>query len=423
MLKKIAVREVQLGMYLHELSGTSWINQPFWKTKFVIREKVDLQRLISSDITEVWIDTALGTDVVPVPTTPVVHAESVRQTATDNPPPSASVAAATRPLRLTIEEEVKHASLVKQRAKLEIGALFHEARMGNAINTGHLSSLVEDISASVMRNPGVFVSLARLKSKDDYTYLHSVAVCALMVSLGRQLGLDEETLRNAGMAGLLHDLGKAKIPLDILNKPGKLTEAEFALVKRHPRDGYEMLSAETSSGALAARDVALHHHERMDGRGYPDRLAGENISLLARMSAVCDVYDAITSNRPYKTGWDPAESVHRMATWTKEGHFDMRIFQAFVKSIGIYPTGSLVRLQSGRLAVVLDQCETSALKPRVKAFFSINANMQIPPVIIDLADPHTIEKIVGRESCWQEPDRHAFALINAVHCDESVTET
>ncbi len=390
MLKKIPVSEVRLGMYLHELSGASWINHPFWKTKFIIRDQADLHRLVNSPVTEVWIDIELGADVT---------------TATVDKPPVAiaPVAPTVAPVspretqRISIEQEVARANQIKQRAKEEIGALYTEARLGNAINTEQLGDLVEDISASVMRNPGVFVSLSRLKSKDDYTYLHSVTVCALMVSLGRQLGLDESTLRDAGMAGLIHDLGKAKIPLEILNKPGKLTDEEFLIVKRHPQDGYDMLVAETSSGALAARDVALHHHEKIDGTGYPDGLSGEGISLLSRMAAVCDVYDAITSNRPYKSGWDPAESIRRMATWAKEGHFDVRIFQAFVKSIGIYPTGSLVRLQSGRLAVVLDQCETSALKPRVKAFFSINSDMQIPPVIIDLADPNTKEKIVGRE--------------------------
>lgn len=398
MLKKIPVKDVRLGMYLHELSGASWINHPFWKTKFIIRDQADLQRLMASAVKEVWIDVELGADTAPTVVAAVVATATV-DAIPENPVPA--VEQTSLPVverrRLSIEQEVVQASLIKERAKREITALYGEARLGNAINTDHLGPLVEDISASVMRNPGVFVSLSRLKTKDDYTYLHSVTVCALMVSLGRQLDLDAEQLRCAGMAGLLHDLGKAKIPLDILNKPGKLTDEEFAIVKRHPRDGYEMLSADNNGGALAARDVALHHHEKFDGSGYPEGLSGDNISQLARMSAVCDVYDAITSNRPYKSGWDPAESIKRMATWAKEGHFDMRIFQAFVKSIGIYPTGSLVRLQSRRLAVVLDQCETSALKPRIKVFFSISSNLRIPAVVIDLADSAVTEKIVGRE--------------------------
>jgi HD-GYP domain-containing protein (c-di-GMP phosphodiesterase class II) len=143
-------------------------------------------------------------------------------------------------------------------------------------------------------------------------------------------------------------------------------------------------------------EVCLHHHEKMNGTGYPHRLKGEQISLYARMGAVTDVYDAITSNRPYKAGWDPAESVQKMAQWTKEGHFDERVFQAFVKSLGIYPTGSLVRLQSGRLAVVMEQGTGSLLHPVVRVFFSTKAKQHIPPERLDLSK--SVDQIVGRES-------------------------
>ncbi len=397
MLKKIPTQEVRIGMYLHELSGASWINHPFWKSKFVIQDQADIQRLRNSTVTEVWIDLDLGLDVaslVPVPPPAAVQLPT--------PTPDLVQANALAPVAqvkpLSIEQAAERANLIKQQAKQELNALFKQARLGQAITTGHLGPLVADISASVMLNPGVFVSLSRLKNKDDYTYLHSVTVCALMVALGRQLGLDDALLRDAGMAGLLHDLGKAMIPLEILNKPGKLTDAEYALVKKHPRDGYNLLTGNTGSGAMAARDVSLHHHEKFDSTGYPERLEGNAISLLSRMAAVCDVYDAITSNRPYKSGWEPSESLRRMAAWAKEGHFDPRVFQAFVKSIGIYPTGSLVKLQSGRLAVVLEQHEKSALTPRIKAFFSIKSNMHIMPEIIDLSAPHTKERIVGRET-------------------------
>jgi HD-GYP domain-containing protein (c-di-GMP phosphodiesterase class II) len=402
MLKKIPVSEVRLGMYLHELSGSSWIKHPFWKTKFVLQSQEDLQRLLDSPVTEVWIDAGLGLDVAPppqaapaiAPDLPVVPAT----TATPLPAPAVPSAPTSPRTRISLEKEVERSNAIKEHARVEISSLYQQARLGNAITTGHLGPLVEDISDSVLRNPGVFISLSRLKNKDDYTYLHSVTVCALMVALGRHLGLGDNELREAGMAGLLHDLGKARIPLEILNKPGKLTDEEFAIVRKHPRDGFEMLAGETQSGAQAARDVALHHHEMMNGKGYPEKLAGDQISQLARMSAVCDVYDAITSNRPYKSGWEPSESIRRMAVWSKEGHFDNRVFQAFVKSIGIYPTGSLVKLQSGRLAVVLAQHESSALTPQIKAFFSIKSNLHIVPEIIELSHPTNKERIVGREN-------------------------
>jgi HD-GYP domain-containing protein (c-di-GMP phosphodiesterase class II) len=221
-----------------------------------------------------------------------------------------------------------------------------------------------------------------------------VAVCALMVALGRQLGLDDSQCREAGMAGMFHDLGKAAMPRDILNKPAKLTTEEFDIIKQHPVRGYEMLLGGPSISDHV-RDVCRHHHERFDGTGYPDALAGEKISLLARMGAVCDVYDAVTSNRPYKAGWDPAHALSQMATW--KGHFDTTVFQSFVKSVGIYPTGSLVRLRSGRLAVVLDQNPAALTQPRVKVFFSTKAGLPLEPRVLDLAGSGVTDRIEGRE--------------------------
>jgi len=222
-----------------------------------------------------------------------------------------------------------------------------------------------------------------------------VAVCALMVALGREVGLDEAACRIAGMAGLLHDLGKALMPLEVLNKPGKLTDAEYAIMKTHPERGHELL-LETRGADALAMDVCLHHHERVDGTGYPHGLPGEAITQMARMGAICDVYDAITSNRPYKAGWDPADSIARMASW--KGHFDPALFSAFVKSLGIYPTGSLVRLQSERLAVVLEQSPQALMSPVVRVFFSLKSGMPVSLQRLDLSAPSCHDRILGRES-------------------------
>ena len=194
---------------------------------------------------------------------------------------------------------------------------------------------------------------------------------------------------------MLHDIGKMAIPNTVLNKPGKLTDSEFATVRGHPEAGSRMLIESKQVSALVL-DVCLHHHEKMDGSGYPHRLEGEQISLYARMGAVCDVYDAITSNRPYKQGWDPAESIRKMAGW--KGHFDPVVFQAFVKTVGIYPVGSLVRLESGRIGVVIEQQAKSLLAPRVKVFFSAKSKTPIPQEVLDLSKLLGRDKIVSRES-------------------------
>jgi putative nucleotidyltransferase with HDIG domain len=284
--------------------------------------------------------------------------------------------------------------------------MFQEARMGNAVDTNGARQMVEEISDSVSRNPGALISLARLKTVDDYTYMHSVAVCAMMVALARQLGLDEEQTRLAGLAGLMHDLGKAAMPMDVLNKPGKLTDVEFSVIKTHPVEGYRLLKAGKNVDEVVL-DVCLHHHEKTDGSGYPKGLKADEISLFAKMGAVCDVYDAITSNRPYKLGWDPAESLRKMAEWAN-GHFDGKVFQAFVKSLGIYPIGSLVKLSSGRLGVVVDQTSKSLTTPCVKVFFSTKSNMRIVPEVIDLSKQVGTEKIVGRE----DPAKWKFSDLN-----------
>lgn len=382
MLKKIPVEQLTLGMHLEGFCG-AWLDHPFWRTKFVLTDPNDLTLIAESSIREVWIDLSKGIDVA------ASHAEGSQAalTAQEIPPDPPVVQE-----RATFSDEIKRATKIVTKGKEAVVSMFQEARMGRAIEAEAAAPLVEEISNSVMRNPGALISLARLKTADDYTFMHSVAVCALMIALARQLGLDETQVREAGMAGLLHDLGKAMIPLDVLNKPGKLTDEEFDLVKTHPEEGHKLL-LEGSSVSDVTKDVCLHHHEKIDGSGYPKGLNSETMSLFAKMGAVCDVYDAVTSNRPYKAGWDPAESIKRMAEW--KGHFDPLVFQAFVKSLGIYPIGSLVKLASGKLGVVIEQGEQSLLKPKVKVFFSTKSQAYIQPEIIDLA--RSAEKIAGRE--------------------------
>lgn len=382
MLKKIPIAQLRLGMHLQAFCG-AWLDHPFWRTKFVLTDPNDITLILESSIKEVWIDVAKGRDVDNDQGIAIATVESADEIVEEAPVVQE---------KASFDDEFKRASRIVNRGKEAVVSMFQEARMGKAIEAEAAAPLVEEISNSVLRNPGALISLARLKTADDYTFMHSVAVCALMIALARQLGLDEKQTREAGMAGLLHDLGKATVPLEILNKPGKLTDEEFAIVRSHPTAGYQMLLEGSGVGEVA-KDVCLHHHEKVDGSGYPKRLAGDAISLFAKMGAICDVYDAVTSNRPYKAGWDPAESIKRMAEW--KGHFDPAVLQAFVKSLGIYPIGSLVRLESGKLAVVIEQGEQSLLKPKVKVFFSTKSQAYLKPEVIDLA--RSPEKIAGRE--------------------------
>ena len=401
MLKKINVSQLTLGMHLKEFCG-SWMEHPFWRTAFVLTDSKDIDAVLASSIKEVWIDSSKGVDVAAGESS-VSEAESASQVevtlalVSDDKREIAPVCAAA---------EIVRATKICLQAKQAVISMFEEARMGNTVDVGGAKQLVEEISDSVARNPGALISLARLKKVDDYTYMHSVAVCAMMVSLAKQLGFDDIQTRSAGLAGLMHDLGKALMPMEVLNKPGKLTESEFSIIKTHPVEGYKMLLGGINVDPMVL-DVCLHHHEKTDGSGYPKSLKGDEISLFAKMGAVCDVYDAITSNRPYKSGWDPAESLRKMAEWAN-GHFDPKVFQAFVKTMGIYPVGSLVRLTSGRIGVVMEQTGKSLTTPSVKVFFSSKSNMRIMPQVIDLSRPDSTEKIAGRE----DPEKWNFSDLN-----------
>jgi putative nucleotidyltransferase with HDIG domain len=384
-LKQIGVEQLRPGMHLHELCG-SWLAHPFWRTKFTIKDDHQIRLIVDSGIREVMIDIARGDDVRQAPALRAANQPAIEAT-----PPAAPPA----PQQVPISEELKRAARICAKSKDSVVSMFEEARMGKAISAGVAGEVVEEISLSVLRNPGALISLARLKTADDYTYMHSVAVCALMVALARQLGFDEKQTREAGLAGLLHDLGKALVPMQVLNKPGKLSDDEFTVIKGHPEAGYRLLKDGGSAGEVAM-DVCLHHHEKIDGSGYPHGLEGDAISRFAKMGAVCDVYDAITSNRPYKAGWDPATSLSKMKAWCA-GHFDEMILHAFVKSIGIYPIGSLVRLASGRLAMVVEQSEKSLLTPDVKVFFSTKSRAHIPQELIRLSRPGGSDSSVDHE--------------------------
>ncbi|WP_426208123.1 HD-GYP domain-containing protein [Massilia sp. TWP1-3-3] len=403
-IKKISVSELRLGMYLVGFDG-NWLSNPFWTSRFLLASADELRQARASGLAECWIDTSLGADVAPVaPARSTAGAAPVAKRR--RAPPQAAGA-------LSMEEELQNAARLCQTARASIFSMFSQARLGKIADTHFCSALVDDIVRSVERHPGALISLSRLKYEDDYTYMHSVAVCALMVALAKAMKLSDPDMREAGLSGLLHDIGKARIPLEILNKPSSLSDDEFATVKRHPEHGFEALRHGGVSDSV--REACLHHHERMDGAGYPHRQAGKAISLMARMTAVCDVYDAITSDRPYKRGWDPADALSKMISW--KGHFDPTVLSAFIEVVGIYPTGSLVRLKSEKLAVVVEQNKQSYTRPTVRAFYCIASTRAIPAELIDLSGTEE-DCVVGSE----DRDRLPTAVIEKLWAGELYRE-
>lgn len=227
MIKKIKIEDVRLGMYIHEIRG-NWLEHPFWRKSFKLDNPKDLEKLIDCDLDEIWIDTRKGLDVATTVDQNPEEPQSNVKPAIDAEPqkikrnPAASV---------SIEEELESAKKIHSKAKTLVTGMFHEARMGNAFEIEEAAVLVDEVNQSLQRNPNALLSLVRLKNADEYTYLHSVAVCMLMVALAKQLKLNDEQIKQAGVAGLLHDVGKMAIPNEVLNKAGKLTDEEFNVVR------------------------------------------------------------------------------------------------------------------------------------------------------------------------------------------------
>ena len=390
MLKKVDASQLKVGMYIHDLS-CDWMTHPFVRNRFKLGSEAEIRKIIDAGIHDVVIDCSRGLDVQDAPT--VAEASASTE--------SELIALAAKPVvtRVSLGEELQRAALIRNQASGLVRTVMRDARLGKAIELDQVTPVVENITASILRNPGALLGMLRIKNKDDYTFLHSVSVCTLLVAFCRSRGLDADTTYQAGLGGLLHDTGKALVPDMILNKPGPLTEEEFAIVKRHPQDGYDILRKSPDIGPIPL-DITLHHHERRDGSGYPDKQGEGAISELAQMAAIVDVYDAITADRCYHKGMSAAEALRKIYEWSKH-HFNPVFAQEFMRCVGIYPVGTMVRLESGRLGVVVEPHETNLLAPKVNVFFNTKKNVYIKPETVDLSKRLGFgggDKIVSHES-------------------------
>lgn len=304
--------------------------------------------------------------------------------------------ARARPDSSTAAEHIRAAALI-DRAKQVLCDQFDALRNGGTIDLGAVRRTTRAVARSITRNRYAVIGLTRLRNSHEYTYTHSIAVGALMIGLARELGLPEPEVEAIGLAGMLHDIGKSRVPAAVLDKPGPLSAAEWVTVRTHPERGHAILSRLGEVDAIVL-DVALHHHERMDGTGYPHGLSGEEISVHARIGAVCDVYDALTSRRAYKDGRPAAIALDTMAR--TGGQFDPRMLRALRSLIGAFPAGTLVRLQRGQLAMVEDEVALDPLSPRVRALYCTETRRVLSANIL-----HTIDNpIVGIERAADWPD-------------------
>lgn len=262
----------------------------------------------------------------------------------------------------TEDKSFSLSSEIKERTKQGVEYIYNNPNSTDVITTASevSTSLLDVVNASSDIN----ISLNSIKVSDDYTFKHCVDVSTMGLLLGRQLKLDESYLRDIAVAGVLHDLGKTKIPDEILNKPGKLTDSEFRIIQTHPIYGYELV-AQSKQLTNRAKLGIIEHHEKIDGTGYPRKLKGEQISLIGKILAVVDVYDALVTKRPYRTDLiEPAEAIEMMLSMYNQ--FDLDILKAFLNCIILYPIGSRLMLSDNRVYEVVAQNEGYPTRPIVK---------------------------------------------------------
>lgn len=376
MIKQIRVDQLKPGMYVHDLN-CGWLDHPFLSNAFYVRDLATVDKIAEVGIRELYIDTVKGADVWAARSQREVNADlDQRLQEIARKPPE-------KPIATELTEESVRARRLHGEANKIVRHMMDDIRMGQQIQIDRIEPLVENMVDSIFRNQDALLPLARLKNHDDYTFEHSVSVCALLVAFGRGMKLSKAVIKEMALGGLLHDVGKARIPDEILNKPAKLTDDEYVRIQSHVAQGRLLLEQTPGIGEIA-RQVTSQHHERFDGSGYPDKLAGGDISLYGQMAAIVDVYDAISSERVYHKGMSPTQALKKLLEWSAH-HFDPQLVQAFIRAIGIYPTGTLVQLDSKRMGVVVEQNEKSLLEPVVRIFYHAGQQHYIPPEIVDLA--------------------------------------
>lgn len=376
MIKKIGIDQLKPGMYVHDLN-CGWLDHPFLKSSFFVSKEETIEKIRRIGVRELYIDTIKGADFFPARTQEEVSEELDRRLQ------ELAQEKTEVPVTAALAEESSRARRLHGEANRIVRHMMEDVRMGAQIEIERVEPMVENMVDSIFRNQDALLPLSRLRTHDNYTFEHSVSVCTLLVAFGRAMNLPRAAIKEMGMGGLLHDVGKARVPDAILNKPGKLTDSEFDRMREHVNDSVALLKATENISDIALR-VAAEHHERFDGSGYPGHLPGKEISLYGQMAAIVDVYDAVSSERVYHKGLPPTQVLKKLLEWSAH-HFDPQLVQAFIRTVGIYPSGALVRLESGRLGVVIEQNEGNLLEPVVRVFYRADKQYYIPPEIINLS--------------------------------------
>ena len=391
MKKKIQISELRKGMYVSELDRP-WFGTPFLFQGFAIQTDEEIEQLRQC-CQHVYIDTdhqdlpntlASKRRGAPVPAQSVVSEHDVAAVLefSQRKKTAGSAQPAHRYMHeVLLKEELGRARELESRARQLIYTIADDVRLGRSLDTVGAKNAVAGMVESVIRNPDALAWLTHLKKKDDYTALHSVRVCILALTFGRHLELPVEQLNVLGIGALLHDIGKLKVPNEILNKPARLTDAEFVIMRTHVPLGVEILV--NSAGIPAAVEVAQRHHERYSGGGYINGFSGDQIGLFGLIGGIVDAYDALTSDRAYHAGRSSYDALDLLYQ-AKNTDFHAGLVEQFIQCMGIYPLGSIVEMNDGRVGVVISINRSHRLKPCVAMVLTPGKKPYVPATVVDL---------------------------------------
>jgi len=372
---KMNVIDLEVGMYVSGLDRP-WLDTPFSMQGFTVESDDEILRL-QKYCQYVYVDTVKSKKA------PGVTPRQVR----NRPRQPTQEILGRRNLKpyrdsSNWKDEYPKAHQAVESLSEGIDDIFDHVSRGGSIDMVKAKKSVDPMIDSITRNPDACIWLARMKQEDHYAYQHSLGASIWAVALGRQLGLAKPDLRSLAIGGLLFDVGKLGVDKELLHTNRPLTDEEFAQVRNHVRIGVDMIQG---SGLMNQDiiDMITYHHERHDGSGYPEGLRGGRIPVFARIAAIVDCYDAITSHRPYARAVSPAQAIKMLYEW-KDRDFQAELVEEFIQAIGIYPAGSLVELSSGEVAVVVSEYRTRRLRPRVLALLDADKQPLDVPKIVDL---------------------------------------
>lgn len=379
------VAELKVGMYITELDRP-WLDTPFLLQGFLVESREDIDTL-AQHCQFVYVDYGLSK----VGDNPQEEPASQQQGRLTALFPHRDL----KPYRdeTSVEQELKTARPILDRLTKSVKRRFDTATEGAQLATHEVREACKQMVDSIGRNPDAMLWLNRLKVDSEYNYQHAISVSIWMVALGRQLGLPKIDLCTLAIGGVLLDIGKTQIPRHILEKTGRLSPAEFALVKRHVELGlYEI--EKTGGINREVLEIIECHHERFDSSGYPKGLPNKAIPVFARIAAIADCYGAITTSRPYAQAISPCTAINKLFEW-RDKDFQAELVEEFIQAIGIYPAGTLVELSSGEVGIVLSEYRARRLRPKIIQLLDANKQPLNTVKVIDLLE--TTHDAQGKE--------------------------